>query len=334
MVIPITNKTTRHSGHAMKPALRGRLNGGSSPSNDERESGLSARFVHCTISEVLRVATLTGYFDASGKASSASAIELVVSGFVSTPKKWNQFEQQWQALLDQFELPYFHMKEFAPSTGVFKDWKGKEKRRRTFLQQLIDITVENTEQSIAAGVLLKDWRKANRFYELHEKDFPPYSLCGHTCVEEVYLWCEEKNYPRNQVLFMFEDGDEDKGALMRRTRKDFGIEVRFGLKKPDGSIPDELPMLPLQAADFAAWHTRRILDQLARDGSVPRSSVRYDFEELFSRIPYEPYHRHFSMTAATPTEARPGEFSILRRGLGIPSLVRFCVESCVPQRCS
>jgi hypothetical protein len=129
------------------------------------------------------VAPLTGYFDASGSAGNPSAIELVVSGFVSTPTKWRQFEEQWQAMLDEFEVPYFHMAEFAPSIGVFSRWKGKESKRRRFLQKLIDITVKHTEQSIAAGVLLRDWRRANRVYELQEQGFPPYALCGHTCIE-------------------------------------------------------------------------------------------------------------------------------------------------------
>jgi len=133
-------------------------------------------------------------------------------------------------------------------------------------------------------------------------------------------------------MFVFEDGDEDQGALIQRAKKDFGIRIEFGQKTPNASFLNELPMRPLQAADFAAWHVRRILDQLAQKGSVPRSSVRYDFEELFSRISYEPHHRHFSMFAATSKEAPVGEFSMLKRGVGVPSLVRFCVESCVQER--
>ena len=129
------------------------------------------------------MAALTAYFDASGKASNPAAIELVVSGFISTAKKWRQFEADWQAVLDKFGVPYFHMREFAPSTGVFKDWKGKKQKRREFLGKLIDIAVENTEQSIGAGVLLKDWRKANSLYLLKENDFRSLlTLRAHLCV--------------------------------------------------------------------------------------------------------------------------------------------------------
>jgi len=179
------------------------------------------------------VAALTAYFDASGKASNPASIELVVSGFVSTQKKWRQFDNDWRGLLKEFDVPYFHMKEFAPSTGIFKDWKDKERRRRKFLQRLIDITVANTEQSIAAGVLLNDWRKANRRYKLKENDWAPYALCGRTCVDQVYKWCDEQGHSRNQVVFMFEDGDEDQNALNNRVKKDFGIKLEFGPKVPN-----------------------------------------------------------------------------------------------------
>jgi len=235
-------------------------------------------------------------------------------------------------MLDDAHVPYFHMREFAPSVGVFKSWKGNEKKRRKFLSELLNITVKYTEQSIAAGVLQRDWRNANRTYKLRENDFPPYSLCGQTCIKEGYYWCDERNHPRNQVVFVFEDDDEDKGALIRRAKKDFGIKLEFGEKVSNPDLPNQLPMMPLQAADFASWHVRRVLDRLAREGSVPRASVRYDFEELFSRVPYEGYHRYFSMTAAPPSPDEPTELTVLKRPLGLPSLVRFCAEERICRR--
>jgi hypothetical protein len=90
------------------------------------------------------------------------------------------------------------------------------------------------------------------------------------------------------------------------------------------------PVEPLQAADFASWHIRRLLDRVANEPHVSRDSLRWDFKELFSRVPIGKHHRHFAMTAGTPIEARTG---ILRRGLEAPSLVKFCHEyGHVPER--
>ena len=279
---------------------------------------------------MLRVAAIRAFFDASGAAHQGT--ELVVSGFVSTVEKWKQFEGAWHKLLKNAGISYFRMLEFTSCTGEFAQWKmanGKpdEDRRRPFLQRLIDVVVKYSEQSIATGVLLKDWRRCNRYYRLAEENFQPYSLCGWTCIENVYQWCDENGHRRDQLLFFFEDGDHDKGHLETRVKQDFGIRLNFGGKVPK---PNEPAMLPLQAADFAAWHVRRVLDEAAL-GTRPRR--RYDFEELFSRVPYESYHRHYSMTPGIRTAPTPGKrFSPLKISSGIPSLIRFSVEHRVPAR--
>jgi hypothetical protein len=97
---------------------------------------------------------------------SISGTELVVSGFISTVPKWGNFERDWRALLKNAKVPYSHMKQFAPSTGIFALWKNDEPRRREFLANLINITVKYVEQSFAAGVLLKDWQKCNLYLSI------------------------------------------------------------------------------------------------------------------------------------------------------------------------
>jgi len=59
---------------------------------------------------------LSSYSDAIGTVNSEHA--LVVSGFVSTTEKWMRFEKCWTQILKLFDVPYFHMKEFAHSTGA------------------------------------------------------------------------------------------------------------------------------------------------------------------------------------------------------------------------
>jgi hypothetical protein len=52
-------------------------------------------------------------------------------------KDWEQFEIKRERALVDFQIPYFHMREFAHSTGVFEDWKGKETKRRKLFVKLI-----------------------------------------------------------------------------------------------------------------------------------------------------------------------------------------------------
>jgi len=245
------------------------------------------------------VVALTAYFDASGHPDQGK--QLVVCGWLSFEPRWRQFERAWQKALNTAEVQTFHMKDFAASRGEFSGWKYKEKKRAKFLERLVSITVEHVAWSFAAVVVLDDWRKANARYMLEEQKLKPYPLCGHTCVDLVRIWCDEHGYDKDHVVYWFERGDKDQGMLRDRVFQDFGVEVHFEGKQ----------MLPLQAADFAAWEELKIM------GENPKrlSDVRRSFGGLFGRVSYT--HQHFSLT---PTSHRP------------PSLVRYCQDMNVPER--
>ncbi len=65
---------------------------------------------------------LTLYCDASGKERDPI---LVVGGFVASVDSWLQFDDTWNVSLADFGIQYFHMKEFAHSTGQFKGWNSR-----------------------------------------------------------------------------------------------------------------------------------------------------------------------------------------------------------------
>jgi hypothetical protein len=75
---------------------------------------------------------LTGYFDASGSEDDLPAS--VVAGFIQSVNAWAQFTDQWQEMLDDFRVPYLHMKEFNHSVKAFADWKGDGKKRAAFIE--------------------------------------------------------------------------------------------------------------------------------------------------------------------------------------------------------
>ena len=71
---------------------------------------------------------ITSYFDAS---SGQEHPAVIVAGYISTVAQWKKFDKEWRKVLArrEFDVPYFHMKEFAHSAEVFKSWKGDEHRR-------------------------------------------------------------------------------------------------------------------------------------------------------------------------------------------------------------
>jgi hypothetical protein len=203
------------------------------------------------------------------------------------------------------------MKEFAPSVGEFATWKGDEARRERFLKRLIKIIVRTATCSFAAGIPIAEWKQCDELYSLRQCKFQPYPLCGWACAEQVYRWCDTTRVDRSHVSFVFEHGDRYQGHLGFLVKRDFGTAIHTEEKKKLGA---------LQAADFAAWHVRNVL-QKHHDNQL--DGFRKDFEALFSRVQYEPYHRHFSMVAARTTDGGPRRVS---------SLVRFCEEHLIPKR--
>ena len=47
---------------------------------------------------------------------------MTLAGYVGGEPHWEVFEEQWAAVLDRFEVPYFHMKEFGDPNGVYQKW--------------------------------------------------------------------------------------------------------------------------------------------------------------------------------------------------------------------
>jgi hypothetical protein len=72
---------------------------------------------------------LTLYSDCSGSGQDGGTT--VVAGWLASGEMWHRFECEWAWILRRYEVPYFHMKEFAHSTGAFAvGWKGENDKRK------------------------------------------------------------------------------------------------------------------------------------------------------------------------------------------------------------
>jgi hypothetical protein len=186
------------------------------------------------------------YFDASR--NNPVTVE-VVSGWVAMVGGWERFETDWRILLAQYEIPYFHMKEFAHSTGPFKTWKGQENKRANFLRKAVDVIGSNVLCGAACIVEHDSFEKVKKNYPLTDLAGVPYSLAGRDCVAHINTWLgkTERDLP---VLYFFEDGDQGKGELMRIMKRDCLPSPTF---RPSVDTDADKGLLPLQAADFAAY---------------------------------------------------------------------------------
>jgi hypothetical protein len=130
-----------------------------------------------------RMAMMTAYFDESGDPDNYG---VVVSGFAGTVDQWVGFESDWKQAHVDFGLPDpaihpFHMKDFAHSNKVFKDWKGDEPRRKHFMSRLITIIQVRVEFGFAFMVEMDTYRAVDVLYRLDTiapMPFAPPAVCG------------------------------------------------------------------------------------------------------------------------------------------------------------
>ena len=224
---------------------------------------------------------ITSYFDASGGAEHSV---MIVAGYVATIGRWKRFDSEWRKVLGrkEFDVPYFHMKEFAHSVGAFKEWKGNENKRKRFINALISVISRNVQAGFACAIKDSVWYAANKAYPIAESFGVPYALCGRDCVNKTFFWGRSKRFSDGQIRSIFEAGDKGKGHLMRvieEARKPVPI---FEHGRPH-ETNDNLGMTPLQASDFAAWELLKVV--ASGKESVPLSELRVSLQKLSKAVP-------------------------------------------------
>src|SRR5690242_11472191 len=93
----------------------------------------------------------TAYFDASGKKEQPV---LVVSGFVASEKQWLRFEEEWDALLGEFQLAHpFHTTDYVAAVQgtQYEQFSDNRDRREDFEAAAVRI-LKQTRKPFSFGV--------------------------------------------------------------------------------------------------------------------------------------------------------------------------------------
>lgn len=247
------------------------------------------------------MAMFTAIFDGSGSPNDTAAV--VVAGFVGKVEQWIELERNWKDCLNDFGVSAMHMREFAHSVGEFASWKDDEQRRRRFLSRLISIIQTRVWHSFASAVIMEDYKKVDSKYCLSEFS-KPYALAGCSCLSKLHNWATKWAKGEDGIQIVFEDGDEDKGDLMRAAKKHFGAAPAF-LKKERS--------VAFQAADILAYEHLLANTKLRKSesGFLLVEELRHPLKEL-SKIPggapYDTdwgFHQEDNMTASCIADGIP-----------------------------
>jgi hypothetical protein len=86
---------------------------------------------------------------------SASAHYTVVAGWLAPVNLWEQMEIDWRLVLAKYDVPHFHMKEFAHSVGSFAKWRGQRNLSMGTRQWVHEFSVEAPPLHALATTTLK-----------------------------------------------------------------------------------------------------------------------------------------------------------------------------------
>src|SRR6185369_16743095 len=103
-----------------------------------------------------------------------------IAGFVAPLDQWALFEADWRRLLDEYGIPYLHMKEFGnPQSLIYRDIKADPARERQFIADVTQTIHRTVTGDIGCTVLLDDLRAFNA---KHGLNLDPYALAIYVCL--------------------------------------------------------------------------------------------------------------------------------------------------------
>ena len=242
----------------MRSSPAGAVSGLGSPS---RTGGLLAKLLPKGGKVVLMV---EGYFDESGSFDEKPGI-FCISGYFIDAASAGLMDVQWGRVLEQHQLPYFHMVDCAHGTGPFA---GKTKAERTeIVTKFISLIKNHTLEGFSA-LASRDHFVA----EAGEGDI--YTVCATLAVDALRSFLETHRIEGDTAYF-FEAGHSSSGRAynhLARRIAEFATSITFA-RKSDVKL--------LQAADLLAWQASKY----AKDKYGGTRPPRKDFLSLME-------HRH------------------------------------------
>lgn len=195
----------------------------------------------------------TAYMDETGHAADDAQRFCGMAGFLAPADRWEVFEGKWKQVLVDFKIPYFHMKEFAHSEGVFAGWRGKELKRRKLFGTLLNKIAAIHPIPIGSITSLDAYRALTDEDRMIHHD--PYlrSLLDCSGMPGIVL---RDQPPEVRYAVVFSEQTEFRHraeSVYQMIRKGFTFASR--MMYPD--FKDMRALVPLQAADIIAYELHK-----------------------------------------------------------------------------
>lgn len=240
--------------------------------------------------------------DESGHRADPQCPVMAMAGAIASRDAWDTASEQWQGVLDRFEInDGLHMNEFAHSTGEFKTWKGDERKRRDFINDLLRAS-EPVQNYIGASIDCKQWESLPLKELLKDPYFQCFQYCCTGAAGLATLWPEGGLIPPSiQLVVALRP---DTGAIENGLTHDFYLRIKDEMNSPnhDGqdianlrqgdrlsgiAFQEPKTFIGLQLADLVAYELSR--EHLRLKGVRQYDKPRYPFQQICQRRCYFKY---------------------------------------------
>jgi len=219
------------------------------------------------------VVKLVAYADESHSGRDSEV--LTIAGWIASRDEWSQFCVALQKVLDHFDAPFFHFREWADASAVvrgrrrasseflkknpYRDWD--QSKLDAFLSELVEVAASGQALMIGGYVPAKKLAedKANG---LTKTPSSAEELCIEHFFDSVVSTINRDRSPlkRQPITFVFDYSDDRE---WRRIIKDAFASSRLRNRHfKEMSFASKKDHLPLQAADLAAYRIRQRMEDL------------------------------------------------------------------------
>jgi len=215
------------------------------------------------------------YLDDSGRASGPT---YVIAGFLGSAKTWLGFSQKWKELLDGCEVDYFKTKE-AMNPRTYENHRSQYYGwPREDIDELIACLTEGICTLVPFRIRITvpnaGYEKTFKGKIGPEADFP-YMLAHASAMLESTRFLTAHGF-REPIDFIFDSASErEQHAVIQAWhfwKRNEWMKERQALMGNPPVFRDDKRVLPLQAADFYAWHARKERQMLSEGRSYEHPS--------------------------------------------------------------
>jgi len=222
------------------------------------------------------------YADESGTHDKTGTLQgskqAILGGIIAPREDWGIFCRAWQAVLNKYQAPYFHFREWSDASAIARrvrdpssDFHKKNPYHGWESKKLDDFVIALAHVANSGNKLIVgDALHTNRFHKAKlSGDLRPDANLSeyhaHHCFISVVgaINIQKPPWKKMPLSFFFDQsGDREWNRVILDTFSFYKAkhpafkELAFADKK-------ERPHLPLQAADIVAYRTRQIMEKFA-----------------------------------------------------------------------